>query len=192
MLSFACPGSFQRPPQKLSLCLALLSTCQQIYEEAKSVLYGMNTFETTIRTRPSVLRSNGVVQDTSLDAHSETDPDVICLSDRPRFDTLKYYQIENLRIYLALAAEVYNKDTEEYYERLLQDIYATFLRSTENLTISTRKIEEVLDDDNISDWKSILDKDFDRSSDVLDMGLALEEPCRVKVDSSIYVRDSAE
>ena len=83
------------------------------------MLYGINTFAITIRTRPLVLRSNGVVQDTSLDTHSETDPNVICLLDRPRFDTLKYYQIENLRIYLAPVVEVYNKDTEEYHERLL-------------------------------------------------------------------------
>ena len=156
------------------------------------MLYGMNNFEVTIRTRPSVLRRYGLVQDAASQTNSEMDSDVICLSDRPRFDILKDYQIINLRIDFAPAAEVDGEDTEEYHERLLQDTCATYLQSAKNLTISTRKLEEVLGNDDIGDWKEILDEDIDRSSDVLDMALALKEPDCVIVESSIYVRDSVE
>jgi hypothetical protein len=188
MLSFACQDCFQRPPQKLSLSPALLATNQQIFREAKDYLYGMNTFAVTIRTRPSVSRRYGLIRD--ADADPEPDPDVICLSDRPRFDVLKeQYQIDNLRIELNIAAEIERGKPEEYHEHLLQDICATYLQSTENLTISTRELEDALNDDDIRDLHDVLEEDFDRSSDVLDMALALEEPDRVIVESSMYVQN---
>ena len=191
MLSFACKDCFQRPPQTLSLSPALLATNQQIFREAKDYLYGMNTFAVTIRTRPSILRRYGQIQD--ADAGPEPEPDVICLSDRPRFDILKeQYQIDNLRIELDIPAEFQGGETEKCHEHLLQDMCATYLQSTKNLTISTRELEDGLNDDDIRDWHEVLEEDFDRSSDVLDMALALEKPFSVVVESSIYVQDSVE
>lgn len=187
LLGFAQPDTFQRPPQRHSLTPALLSACQDIYEEAIGVLYGMNTFVVTIRTRPSTIEQSGLRMNGSLD--TSRDVEVICLSDRPKFKVPRSMPGARLTIELAPPAELHDEDTETYHERLLQDVCAGFLPKIETLEISTRKIEDEMGEWG-EIWETLIEQDFDRSSDVLDMALAFVKPPSVVTLSDIYVLDS--
>ena len=170
MLSLACPNSFQRPPQKLSLSPALLCTCQQIFHEASGILYGINKFAITIRTRPSILRRARELWAPSdldsdwgsdSDAASGSDSDVVCLSDRPRprFTNPRSMPITDFRINLAPPAELRGKDTEAYHENLLLDVCTEFLPMAKTFTLSTCEIEDAMDKRGNKRWRQRVEDD---------------------------------
>jgi hypothetical protein len=204
ILSLACPNSFQRPPQKLALSPALLCTCQQIFHEAGGILYGMNNFAITIRTRPSILRRDRELWralsdldsdgDSDSDAVSDSDSDVVCLSDRPRpkFSNPRSMPITNFRISLAPPAELRGKDTEAYHENLLLDVCTEFLPMAKTFILSTREIEDAMEKRGNKRWRQRVDDDFQRNREVLSLALAITKPRNIIVDSKIWKWDPGE
>ena len=203
ILSLACPKSFQRPPQKLSLAPALLSTCQQIFHEASGILYGMNEFAITIRTRPSILRRTRELWTPSdldsdwgsdSDAVSDSNSDLVCLSDRPRptFTDPRSMPITKFRINLAPPAELRGKITEAYHENLLLDVCTEFLPLAKTFTLSTREIEDAMEKRGNKRWRQRVDDDFQRNRDMLSLALAITKPRNIIMDSKIWKWDPKE
>ena len=201
ILSLTCPKSFQRPSQALRLSPAMLCVCQQIYHEAGGILYGMNTFAITIRTRPSILRRDRKLWQThsgfdsdlgsDSDAVSDSGSEVVCLSDLPslRFISLGPMSLTKLSINLAPPAELQGKKTEPYHEDLLLDVCQTFFPVAKTVILSTREIEDVMEKRSNKRWRQRVEDDFQRNRDVLSLALAITKPRNVVVESSLWKWD---
>ena len=203
MLSLACANSFQRPPQKLSLSLALLCTCQQIFHEASGIVYGMNNFAISIRPRPSILRRTRQLWplsdldsgwDSDSDAVSDSDLDVVCLSDRPRpkFTNPRSMAITEFRINLAPPAELRGKDTEDYHEHLLLDVCTEFLPLAKTVIVSTREVENAMEKRGNKRWRQRVEDDFQRNREVLSAALTITKPRNIIIASKIWKWDPEE
>ena len=121
ILCFASLTGFRRPEQKLRLSSALLRTCKQVQDEGEKVLYGLNTFTITVSTRPSLVQAcNRKEAELSRTLNS----DVLCLTDRAKFENPKSKNIANLEIRMLPAKWREPAGTNDH---LLEDICAAFL-----------------------------------------------------------------
>ena len=118
----------------------------------------------------------------------DSDLDVICLLDRPRpkFTNLRSMPITKFRINLALLAELCGKDTKDYPEHLLLDVYTEFLPFPKTVIISTREVKHTIEKRSNKRWRQRVDDDFQRNREVLSVALAITKPRNIVVDSKIW------
>lgn len=105
VLNFAELPKYHAPKQKHGLSYALLATNRQVYNEAIGVLYGLNTFQAKIPMHlHQALRRREVEK--ALDTlrlpfgTDLPEPEVYCLTDRPRYSHPGISRIERLEVQL--------------------------------------------------------------------------------------------